>query len=149
MFSFDPCMGQSEIYLQHRSKPNRKKIINLNHTYTVRTIDSSYYHVKLSIYNKDTLILNCEGFNNSTDIAIDEVIFLEKVKKSYVLKAVATIGIIGLTISPIIWATEGNEAALGMLQVSGVFLAASVPFLIIKEIGRKKNTKNKWLISIT
>ena len=147
MLSFFPCMSQSDIYLQHRYKPNRQKRINLNHTYTVQTIDSTYYHSKLSIYSKDSLTLYSEGNDKATHIGFNEVSCLERKKKSYIVEAVAIVGIICLTISPIIWATEGNEAALEMLEASGALLAVSVPFWVLKEIGRKKDTKNKWMIS--
>jgi hypothetical protein len=76
------------------------------------------------------------------------VIYVEKVKKFHGFEVIATFGIIGLTISPIIWATEGNDAALEMLQASGALLAVSVPFIALREIGRKKDTKNKWVINI-
>ena len=146
MFSFIPCISQSEIYLQHRYKPNRQKKINLNHSYTVQTIDSAYYRAKLTGYSKDSLTIYSEYADQYTNIAIDEVLYLEKLKKSHIFEVIATLGIIGLTITPIVWATEGNEEALGMLQASGVLLAASVPFVALKEMGRKKDTKSKWVI---
>jgi hypothetical protein len=148
MFTFDPCISQSDIYLQHKYKPNRQKKIDFNHAYTIQTIDSTYYKARVSVYSKDTLALYSEYANHVSKILIKEVIYVEKVKKFHGFEVIATFGIIGLTISPIIWATEGNDAALEMLQASGALLAVSVPFIALREIGRKKDTMNKWVINI-
>jgi hypothetical protein len=43
-------------------------------------------------------------------------------------------------------AFEGDEAALGTLEGVAVLAVFSVPVLLLKEIGRKKDTKNKWYI---
>ncbi|WP_373521837.1 hypothetical protein [Aquiflexum sp.] len=56
------------------------------------------------------------------------------------------LGVIMLSGTPVIWAFEGNKEALGMLEAAGGLMAISAPFILVKEIGRKKNMESKWKI---
>lgn len=143
-----PCFSQSYIYLQHNLKPNRQKKISFKKEYKIQTSDSVFYRQQISYYSDDTLLISSRCCPQTLKLPFSDITSIEKSKKYGVFEVIGTIGIIALSVTPVIWATEGNEAALGMLEVSGVFLAASAPFLAIKEIGRKKDTKTKWKISV-
>ncbi len=144
-----PCLSQSALYLQHREKPDLQKKVSLKKEYKFKTSDTTLYRHRIASFSSDSLMLFSEHTSAFIKININDIYYLEKEKKYGAFEILGTIGMIALSITPVIWATEGNEEALGMLQVSGVFLACSAPFLAIKEIGRKKDTKNKWEICVS
>jgi hypothetical protein len=148
LFSLIPSFSQSELYLQHKLKPNRQRKISFKKEYEIQTSDTIFYHHQISYFSDDTLLISSKCCPQSLKLPFSDITSIEKSKKYGVFEVIGTIGIIALSVTPVIWATEGNEAALGMLEVSGVFLAASAPFLAIKEIGRKKDTKTKWMIKV-
>lgn len=141
-----PCFSQSDIYLQQRLKPNRQKKISFKKEYEIQTADTIFYRHQISYFSDDTLLLSSNCCPQPFKLAFIDITYIEKSKKYGGFEIIATIGIIALSITPVIWATEGNDAALEMLEVSGVFLACSVPVLLLKEAGRKKDTKTKWKI---
>lgn len=145
---FTPCFGQSKLYLQHRDKPNRQKKISPKKEYIIQTKDTTFYKYRIISFSDSTLKVGSELKKDFRDIPTKDIEQLEKAKKVGVFELIGTLGVIGLTITPIIWATEGNEEALGMLGASGVLLAASVPVILIKDIGRKKDLRKKWKIYI-
>ena len=144
---FTPSFGQSKIYLQHRYKPNRQKQISPKKEYIIQTTETTFYNYHIISFSDSTLNIRSGSKEDSREIPMNEIEQLEKAKSFGAFEVIATLGIIGLTITPIIWATEGNEEALGMLEVSGVLLAASVPVVLMKDIGRKKDMRNKWKLS--
>jgi hypothetical protein len=141
---FTPGSGQSNVYLQHRYKPNVQRKISPKRVYNINTSDSTFYSYHILALSDSTLKVNSESRQDLRDIPVGDIEQLEKVKNYGVFEVVGTLGIIGLTITPIIWATEGNDEALGMLEASGVLLASSVPIILLKDIGRKKDMRKKW-----
>ena len=143
-----PCFGQSKLYLQHRYKPNRQKNISLKKEYIFQTKDTTLYRYQITSFSDTSLKIRSRSKADSIQIPVIDIKRIEKAKKYGVFEVVATLGLIGLSITPVIWATEGSEEALGMLEASGFLLAVSVPILVIKEVGRKSDAKSKWIILV-
>ena len=141
---FAPGFGQSKIYLQHRDKPHVHRKISPKRVYRINTSDTILYRYHILALSDSTLKVDSESRQDPRDIPVNDIELLEKTKKSGVFEVVGILGVIGLTITPIIWATEGSQEALGMLEASGVLLASSVPIILLKDIGRKKDMRKKW-----
>jgi len=141
-----PGLAQSKIYLQHQTKPHRQKQLSFKRDYTFQTYDTTYYNHRILAFTDTTLMIGKLIPGDTVLISMMDIIYLKKNKKVGVFEVSAYLGCILLTITPIVWAFEGNEAALGTLEGAALLAAFSVPVLLVKEIGRKKDTKNKWNI---
>ena len=139
-----PSSGQSKIYLQHRYKPNVQRKISPKRVYNINTSDSTFYSYHILALSDSTLKVNSDSRQDLRDIPVSDIEQLEKGKRYGVFELMGILGVIGLSITPVIWAVEGNEEALGMLEASGVLLASSVPIILLKDIGRKKDMRKKW-----
>jgi hypothetical protein len=144
IFFFTPGFGQSRILLQHMNKPNVQRKISPKRVYNINTSDSTYHRYRILALSDSTLKIDSELREDPRDIPVTDIEQLEKVKKYGFFEVMGTLGVIGLTITPVVWAFEGNEEALGMLEASGVLLAGSVPIILLKDIGRKKDMRKKW-----
>ena len=138
--------AQSKIYLQHQTKPGRQKKIAINRDYTFQTQESTYSHCRILEFTDSTLTATAQYPDDTVLLSLEDIYYLRKNKKFGVFEVTAYAGIILLSITPVVWVVEGGTAAIETLQGVGVLAAFSVPFLLMKEIGRKKDTKNKWRI---
>ncbi len=141
-----PGFSQSQIYLQHKEKPNRIKKIATERLYTFQALDTTYYDCRILGLSDSTEIIVLLSKDDTLLLPTSDILSLEKNKEIGVFEVTAYLGVILLAITPVVWAFEGGEAALGTLQGVGVLAACSVPFLLLKKIGKKKDTRNKWRI---
>ena len=139
-------LGQSKIYLQHQKKPSRQKKISVNRDYTFQTSDSSYYRHQILSFTDSTLMIGTSFPGDTALLYMTDIQSLRKNKKFGVFEVTAFAGLILLTVTPVVWAFEGGTAAIETLKGVGVLAAFSVPVILLKEIGRNKDTKNKWNI---
>jgi hypothetical protein len=139
-------LGQSKIYLQHQRKPSRHKKISVNRDYTFQTSDSTYYRHRILSFTDSTLRIGANFPGDTALIYMTDIQSLRKNKKSGVFEVIAFTGLILLSVTPVVWAFEGGTAAIETLKGVGVLAAFSVPIILLKEIGRNKDTKNKWNI---
>lgn len=137
-------LGQSKIYLQHQKKPNRHKKISVNQDYTFLTSDSSYYRYRILSFTDSTLMIGANFPGDTALIYTTDIQSLRKNKKFGIFEVTAFAGLILLSVTPVVWAFEGGTAAIETLKGVGVLAAFSVPVILLKEIGRNKDTKNKW-----
>ena len=140
------AMAQSNIYLQHQIKSNRQKKISVKRDYTFHTLDTTYYRNHILSYTDSTLMIADNFHSDTVVLSMVDIRYLEKNTKFAVFEVTAYLGLILLSVTPVVWAFEGNQAAKETLQGVGVLAAFSVPGLLLKEVGRKKDTKNKWKI---
>ena len=140
------AVAQSDLYLQHQIKSNRQKKISLRHEYTFHTVDTVFYRARILSWTDTTLIVAAKIGSDTTVLTTGNIQYLEKHSKHAVFEVTAYLGVILLTVTPVVWAFEGGAAALGTLQGAGTLAAFSVPGLLVKTIGRKKDFKNKWSI---
>jgi hypothetical protein len=140
------AIAQSNIYLQHQIKSNRQKKISINRDYTFHTADTIYYRTQILSWTESTLMIAANVQSDTIVLSIENIQYLEKHSKYAVFEITAYLGAILLSVTPVVWAFEGGQAAIGTLQGVGVLAAFSVPGLLLKRVGRKKDTKNKWSI---
>ena len=138
--------AQSNIYLQHQIKSNRQKKISLKREYTFQTSDTTYYRTQIVSWTDSTLLVVTNVKNDTIVLSVENIQYLEKHSKHAVFEVTAYLGVILLSVTPVVWAFEGGQAALETLQGVGVLAAFSVPGLLLKTIGSKKDIKNKWSI---
>ena len=141
-----PGFSQSQIYLQHKAKPNRIKKISTERLYSFQTLDSTYYDCRILDLSDSSEIIILLSQDDTVLLPISDILSLEKNKEIGVFEVTAYLGVVLLAVTPVVWAFEGGEAALGTLEGVGVLAACSVPFLLLKKIGKKKDTRNKWRI---
>lgn len=139
-----PGLSQSKIYLQHKTKPDRQKKLSMKRDYTFQTYDTTYYKYRILAFTDSTLMIGKLFSGDTVLISMFDITCLTMNKKVGFFEVTAYLGCILLTISPIVWAFEGGEAALGTLEGAGLLAAFSIPVLLLKEVGRKKDTKIKW-----
>ena len=139
-------MAQSRLFFQHQEKQSRHRKIKQNWNYTIVTIDTAFYRYHLLNIDNGNLIISENKSKNVVVLNISDIHTIEKKVKYGVFDFIGTVGVIMLCITPIVWAFDGNEEALGTLEAAGGLLAISAPFLVLREIGRKKNMKRKWKI---
>lgn len=142
-----PGFGQSKLYFQHRDKPHRQKNISPKKEYTLQTTDTTFYRYRIISLSNDILKINSSSMEDTLGIPVMNIEWIEREKDFAAFEVIGMLGVICLTITPVIWAVEGNEEALGMLEASGGLLAVSVPIILLKEIGRKKDMRKKWKIN--
>jgi len=146
LFLQGPGMAQSNIYLQHQIKSNRQKKISIKREYTFHTADTIYYRTQILSYTDSTLMIAANVQSDTIVLSIENILYLEKHSKYAVFGITAYLGAILLSVTPVVWAFEGAQAAIGTLQGVGVLAAISIPGLLLQDIGRKKDIKNKWSI---
>ncbi len=138
--------GQSRLYLQHQEKSHRQKDIRFKRNYTITTDNRTYRNYRLVSFTDSTITWTAKSDQDTVTVFLDQIQILRKEKKFLVFEITAMFSAIGLMITPLIWATEGGEEALGALEAFGTLLAVTVPVVLIREIGRNKNTRGKWKI---
>jgi hypothetical protein len=140
------AMAQSNIYLQHQIKSNRQKKISIKHDFTFHTADTIYYRTHILSYTDSTLMIAAKVQSDTIVLSIEDIQYLEKHPKYAIFGITAYLGAILLSVTPVVWAFEGGQAAIGTLQGVGVLAAISIPGLLLQNIGRKKDIKNNWSI---
>jgi hypothetical protein len=143
---FISVTAQSRLFFQHQEKPGRQKKIDQKWDYNIVTMDTAFNSYHLLDIDNDNLIISQSESGDMVALKILDIKTIEKKIKFGVFDAIGTLGVIMLSITPVVWAFEGNQEALGTLEAAGGLLAISVPFLAIREIGRKKNMEYKWKI---
>lgn len=138
--------AQSQLYFQHQEKPSRHQKIKQKTKYTIITTDTVFYGFHLMKIDHDELTIFRNESGSEEVLKISDIQTIVKNVKSNFFGVMGTLGVIMLTVTPIVWVDEGGEEALGTLEAAGGLLAISAPFIIAKEIGRKKNMKEKWKI---
>lgn len=149
IFLFTICvsaLAQSNLYLQHQEKPSRHQKIKQKSKYNIITTDTVFYGYHLLKIENDELTIGRNETGSEEVLHISDIQTLVKHVKGGVFEVIGTLGVIMLSITPVVWAFEGNEEALGTLNAAGWLVAISAPFIIAKEIGRKKDMKSKWKI---
>ncbi|MEB2781294.1 hypothetical protein U3A58_12910 [Algoriphagus sp. C2-6-M1] len=139
-------MAQSKLYLQHQEKPSRNQKIKQKSRYNIITTDTVFYGYHLLKIQNDELTIFGNESGSEEVLHISEIQTLVKNINPGFFGFIGYLGVIMLSGTPVIWAFEGNEAALGMLEAAGGLMAISAPFIIVGEIGRKKDLKSKWKI---
>ena len=74
--------------------------------------------------------------------------FTESAPRTGFFEVVAYTSAILLTITPIVWIFDGGDEALGTLQGAGLLAGVSVPVILAKNIGKRKDVSNDWEIRI-
>ncbi|WP_373492668.1 hypothetical protein [Aquiflexum sp.] len=140
------ALAQSVLYLQHQEKPSRHQKIKQKSKYNIITNDTVFYGYHLLKIESDELTIFRNESGSEEVLHISEIQTLVKNVNPGFFGFIGYLGVIMLSGTPVIWAFEGKEEALGMLEAAGGLMAISAPFIIAKEIGRKKNMKSKWKI---
>lgn len=149
IFLLNTCisaLAQSKLYFQHQEKPSRHQKIKQKSKYNIITNDTVFYGYHLLKMESDDLRINRNETGSEEVLHISDIQTIVKNVNSGFFGIVGYLGVIMLSGAPVIWAFEGKEEALGMLEAAGGLLAISAPFIIADEIGRKKNMKDKWKI---
>ncbi len=140
------ALAQSQLYFQHQEKPARHQKIKQKSKYNIITTDTVFYGYHLLKIENDELTIFRSETGSEEVLHISDIHKIVKNVKYGVFEVIGTLGVIMLSITPVVWAFEGNVEALGTLNAAGGLLAISAPIIIAKEIGRKKNMKSKWKI---
>lgn len=148
-FPFDyPGFGQTQLYLQHRHKPHRQENLSLNKEYIFKTYDSTFSKYHIIAFSEDDLLISSIAWKDTLQVPFKDIKGIVKVKKFGLIEAIGVLGLVCLSTTPGLWATGNSEEASDMLIISGFLLTVSMPFIAIKQIGRKKDTKSKWAIHV-
>jgi len=140
------ALAQSKLYFQHQEKPSRHQKIKQKSKYNIITTDTVFYGYHLFKIENDELTIFRNESGSEEVLHISDIQTIVKNTNSGFFGVPGYLGAIMLSTTPVIWAFEGKEEALGMVEAGGWLMAISAPFIIAKEIGRKKNMKSKWKI---
>jgi hypothetical protein len=138
--------AQSSLYFQYNEKPSRHQRIKQKWKYNIITNDTVFYGYHLLKIEDDELTIYRNETASEEVLHVSDIQTIVKNVKYGVFDVIGTLGVIMLSITPVVWAFEGNEEALGTLEAAGGLIAISAPFIVVREIGRKKDLKNKWKI---
>ena len=140
------ALAQSKLYFQHQEKPSRHQKIKQKSKYNIITTDTVFYGYHLLKIENDELTIFRNESGSEEVLHISDIQTIVKNDNSGFFGFLGYLGAIMLSTTPVIWAFEGKEEALGMVEAGGWLMAISAPFIIADEIGRKKNMKDKWEI---
>ena len=148
VFAGQSLSAQSSIFIENKSHEGRIRKLNSDRQYTVFTSDSVYRYHKLGVVNDSTLSLISQTDAPALSIRIKDINYLKKEPKTGVFEVIAYTGAILLSITPVVWAFDGRDEALGTLQGAGLLAAVSVPVIVGKNAFKKKDMINHWTISV-
>lgn len=167
--------GQSDIYLQHRKKPNRQKKLDLQLIYLIKTTDTLYYN-KIVDYSDSYLVIT-ESHRENKDTAVydpvkgsfvyeamyqtdtviiqfSDILYLKKdLFKNRALEeyggCYSFVTIIGsLIILPITYFQSGAAALNKGVIISGSILAITLPLWFLGTRKIKYDLKGKWKFQV-
>ena len=139
--------SQNRLFLQYQENPLRQKNIKPKWQYTVIMKDTVFYGYHLVKLERDELTIADHQFGHELHVMVSDIKTLKKHSKSGVFNVVAYAGMIMLSITPVVWATEGGDEALGTLKAAGGLLAISIPFIFVMKLGSKKDLTSKWKLA--
>lgn len=149
------CMtvAQKHVYLKNNETGQLKKL-NRKSILTFKTSDStsvtgriiSVTDSSFSIATYEKKHVNSETVNVQIKSVSQVTNKLINKKTAPVVGVLGYIGLMGLSVSPVLLLTETPEDALGAIEGSAVFLGAGAIMASPRLIKRKFDTKNKWTL---
>jgi len=146
-------LAQQHVYLKNNEtgqlkKLKRKSILTFktsdSTSVTGRIISVTDSSFSVSTYEKkrvksDTINVQIKSVSQVTNKLINK-------NNAPVGGVLAYIGLMGLSVSPVLLLTETPEDALGVLEGSAVFIGAGAIMASPRLIKRRFDTKNKWTL---
>lgn len=144
-------LGQQELVIKHRFKPNKQKSLKLKKEYTIITTDSIYKKIKIIDFTDTSMmIVRHWTFNDTIQESFAEIEMIEKHwsvhKDLYGVSAhllIFSIFFLGATAYS--FAFEDADEANRITLFIGVLLAVPfTTFTIINHIKNKYDLQDKW-----
>ena len=57
LFAMTNVVGQDKLLLENKSKPSKKKYLDLDREYYIKTIDTTYFYKKIVGFNDTTILI--------------------------------------------------------------------------------------------
>ncbi|MDX2304692.1 MAG: hypothetical protein NW226_17920 [Microscillaceae bacterium] len=141
--------GQNRLVLQHQSHIKRQKILSLDHSWTFKTPDSSFYASNILAYTDSSLSIQIHPSKDTVILHFSKIITIEKplFKNTRWMEPFAWIAlgtVLAIPLLPVAAIDEGIQGVKDWLVFEGVLFVISFPILFLGSRKIKYNLKEKW-----